>query len=475
MTRLDESVARALRLLARDLSSDAVVEELLAETSARRRLDLSDLDPKEQAELLASRAVDLLPSVDALREAIESAGSEGRPLTVKLGIDPTYADVHLGHAVPVIVLSRFQRMGHHIVLIIGDITATIGDPSGRSTERPDLTEDDIASNLRTYREQVSPFFDFSRAGVRHNSEWLADLRLPELIGILSRIPVSESLQREDFRARLNKGQGLAMSEFIYSVVMAIDSVKIGADVELGGVDQLLNMQTGRRVMDICGQKPQLVVTMPLIEGTDGTGTKMSKSQGNYIALTARPEDVFGKVMSIPDRLMVPYLRAWTEWTDTEIDAAITRIDDGTLHPMDLKKILAGEAVAAIHGLEAATAARRGFTAQFSRRSFATAESLPAVDLAASGDRTTGAVLTSVLEFTPSASAARRIARQNGLRIVLEGDSGQEATVLGEDAIQRPLREVVTEALTAAGAPAPAGSYLKAGRKVARVTGVSGRE
>lgn len=437
MTRLGESVARAQLLLTQDLSSDAVVEQLLAETTARRSLDLSDLDPKEQAELIRDRTVDVLPSVDELQETIESARAEGRPLTVKLGIDPTSADVHLGHAVPVIILSRFQRMSHHVVLIIGDITAKIGDPSGRSSDRPSLTDEDIAANLATYQSQLAPFFDFGQADFRHNSEWLEELRLPELIGILAQIPVSMSLQRDDFRNRLSAGQGLAMSEFIYAVVMAIDSVKISADIELGGVDQLLNMQMGRKVMEIVGQKPQLVVTMPLIEGTDGTGRKMSKSFGNYLALSATADDVFGKVMSVPDRLMVSYLRAWTEWTDAEIDCAVGRIESTTLHPMDLKKVLAGEAVAAVHGVRAAMEARRDFTAQFSRRSFTDVDSLPIVSSSTACAETVGAVLARVLEFTPSLSAARRIARQNGLRLILESDAGQEAVVLPEDVIGRP--------------------------------------
>jgi tyrosyl-tRNA synthetase len=470
MTRLGESVACVLELLTQDLGADKVVEELLAETTARRQLDLSDLNAKEQAELIGSRAIDVLPSVDALREAIETGQTEGRPLTVKLGIDPTSADVHLGHVGPIIILSRFQRMGHHVVLIIGDITAKIGDPSGRSTERPPLTDDDIANNLATYRDQVSPFFDFSRADFRHNSEWLTQVRLPELIEILAKIPVSMSLQREDFRARIAQGQGLAMSEFLYSVVMAIDSVKIHADVELGGLDQLLNMQMGRKVMEVVGQKPQLVITMPLIEGTDGTGAKMSKSKGNYIALSASPEDIFGKVMSIPDRLMVPYLQAWTEWTDAEIGAVTIRINDKTLHPMDLKKVLAGEAVAAIHGVKTAMAARQDFTAQFSRKSFADVETLPLVDLATSGNETVGAVLTHLLNFTPSVSAARRIARQNGLRIVVEHGDHQDTVILTEEATTRPLHEALAEALTNAvdDASVAASIYLKVGRKVAQI-------
>ncbi|GAA1918093.1 tyrosine--tRNA ligase [Streptomyces sodiiphilus] len=470
MTRLGDSVQRASGMLARDLSSDTTVRQLLEETGSRRYLDLTDLSAREQAKLIAARAVEVLPSVDQLAEQIDAARDRGRGLHVKLGIDPTAADVHLGHTVPMIVLSRFQRMGHDVTLIIGDITARIGDPSGRSAERPPLTDEDIAANLAGYRDQVRPFFDFEKVRFRHNSEWLAGITLPKLIGILAQVPASSLLQREDFRTRLEGGHGLTMSELIYPVAMAIDSAEIDADIELGGVDQLLNMQMGRRVMEIYGMRPQMIATMPLIEGTDGSGAKMSKSKGNYIGLTAAAEDVFGKIMSIPDRLMVPYLRAWTEWTDAEIDAAAARVEAGSLHPMDLKKVLAGEVVTAMHGVEAAMAARAGFTAQFSRKSFADVETLPEVDLAVCGGEGIATVLTRVLEFTPSASAARRLAKQNGLRLVLESAGGQQrTTVLPEADALRPLGEVVAEQLSAAGGE-PDGVYLKAGRKLAQVRG-----
>lgn len=462
MTRLGESADRVARILERDLGDGEVVAELLGETEGRRHLDLSDLTPAEQARIIAGRAVDVLPTVDGLAEEI----GKGRALTVKFGIDPTAADVHLGHAVPMIVLSRFQRMGHRVVVLIGDITAKIGDPSGRSNERPPLTDADIAANMATYQDQVAPFFDFEKADFRHNSEWLTDIRLPELIGILAQIPVSMSLQREDFRTRLAQGQGLAMSEFVYSVVMAIDSAKLEADVELGGVDQLLNMQMGRKVMEIVGQRPQFVVSMPLVEGIDGSGKKMSKSMGNYISLTATPDDTFGKVMSIPDRLVEPYLRAWTEWTDGEIAAVARRVRARTLHPMDLKRVLAGDVVAAIHGVKAAMAAREAFNAQFSRHSFGELDELPEVVLDALADETVAQLLTGALEFTPSLSAARRLAKQNGLRVVIEVAGEQETVQLDEAAATSPAR--VTLAGIIEGRDPGAEFYLKAGRKLARI-------
>ncbi|GAB3957496.1 tyrosine--tRNA ligase [Streptomyces sparsus] len=471
MTRLGESVQRASALLAQDLSSDETVGRLLDETGSRRHLDLSDLSAKEQADLIAARAVEVLPGADRLAERIEQRRAEGRGLRIKLGIDPTAADVHLGHAVPVIVLSRFQRMGHDVTLLIGDFTAKIGDPSGRTAERPPLTDEDIAGNLAGYREQVRPFFDFDRVSFRQNSEWLAPYTFPELLGLLSQVPVSQLLQREDFRSRLAAGSGLTMSELLYPIAQALDSVALESDVELGGADQLLNLQMGRRLMELRGQAPQLVLTMPLIEGTDGTGAKMSKSKGNYVGLTASADDVFGKIMSVPDRLMEPYLKAWTEWTDQEIALVLARIEERSLHPMDLKKVLAGEVVAAIHGPEAAAAARAGFVAQFSKKSFADVGTLPSVDAGQHGGEGVAAVLTGVLGFTPSASAARRIAKQNGLRLVVEPAAGgaQTSIVLGEQEALRPLAEVVPEKLAEAGLEGTV--YLKAGRKIAQITGL----
>ncbi|MFH8785754.1 tyrosine--tRNA ligase [Streptomyces roseoverticillatus] len=465
MTRLGESVARAGELLAQDLSSDQTVQRLLQETGSRRYLDLTDLSAKEQAELIAARTVEVLPGVDKLAERIEKRRAEGKGLKLKLGIDPTAADVHLGHAVPVIILSRFQRMGHDVTLLIGDFTAKIGDPTGRTAERPPLTDEDIAKNLAGYREQVRPFFDFEKVTFVQNSSWLAPYTFPELLGLLSQVPVSQLLQREDFRNRLAAGSGLTMSELLYPIAQGLDSVALDCDVELGGADQLLNLQMGRKLMELKGQTPQLVVTMPLIEGTDGTGAKMSKSKGNYVGLTAPADDVFGKIMSVPDRLMEPYLKAWTEWTDEEIALALSRVGERSLHPMDLKKILAGEVVTALYGIEAAMAARAGFVAQFSKKSFSDVET-PVVELAEHGGSPATAVLSQVLGFQPSASAARRVAKQNGLRLVVETDGGQEAVVLAEADAIRPLGEVVTE--TVAKVAGAGKVYLKAGRKIAEL-------
>lgn len=459
MTRLSESVDRATALLAEaDLAADATVRELLELTTQRRGLDLSDLSPAEQAALIAERSQELQPSAEALATRITDA--ESRPFVAKFGIDPTGAEVHLGHAVPMLILSRFQRMGHQVVFIVGDVTAKIGDPSGRSDERPALTDEDIARNLLTYREQVTPFFDFKRAQFRHNGDWLREVTLPRLVEITSRIPVSMPLQREDFRKRLDAGQGLSLAELLYSVVMALDSVEINADLEVGGIDQFLNMQMCRHVMHICGQSPEIVVATPLIEGTDGTGAKMSKSRDNYVALTAPASEIFGKIMSVSDRLVEPYFRALSEWRDVELAVTGDRIAAGSLHPMDLKRILAGDVTAAIHGVDAAMNAREEFVARFSRRTFAQAGDLPSID---DVGRSVNDVVKS-LGFAKSNGDVRRVAQQNGLRIVVEFEGTQEQILVSADEAREPIAAVLRSKLDERSGDI----YLKVGRKLARI-------
>jgi tyrosyl-tRNA synthetase len=461
MTRLSDSVDRVAALLeGAHLSADATVRELLTETTQRRSLDLSDLPPDQQAALIAVRSQELQPSVTALAERITAADRQGRRFVAKFGIDPTGAEVHLGHSVPMLILSRFQRMGHQVVFIVGDMTAKIGDPSGRSDDRPALTDEEIACNLATYRAQVTPFFDFEQAQFRHNGDWLRQITLPRLVEITAQIPVSMPLQRDDFRKRLNAGQGLSIAELLYSVVMALDSVETSCDLEVGGLDQFLNMQMCRKVMEVCGQTPELVVATSLIEGTDGTGAKMSKSRGNYVPLAAPPDEVFGKIMSVPDRLVEPYFRALSEWVDSELAITARRVKEGSLHPMDLKKILAGEVTAAIHGVGAAMKARDEFVTRFSKRSFGEVEDLPTVaDLSRPVTE-----IVRTLGFADSNSDVRRLARQNGLRLVIESQGSQEQVPLSADDAREPLAAVVKDKLDQQRGDV----YLKVGRKLARI-------
>lgn len=420
-SRLGASHDALMKILhaASDLREGPELTAILELLQQRRTMDLSDLSPGEQAALIGARAQELLPSTDQLAALLASARSDGRKLIVKFGIDPTAADVHVGHAVPMIIASRFQRMGHRVVFIVGDITAKIGDPSGRTADRPALTDEDIARNMKSYREQVTPFFDFEHADFRFNSEWLAPITLPQFIGVLEKLPVALSLQREDFRNRLAAGSGLTMAELVYSVVMALDSVEIGADIELGGLDQLLNMQMCRRVMENAGQKPEVIIATGLIEGTDGTGAKMSKSKGNYVGLAFEPKDVFGKLMSAADRLLPEYLKALTELLDPEVDLLLKLMEDRKIHPMGVKALLASDVTSTIHGLEAAAASRAGFKAQFSQKRFSDTPGLPVIDRAEHADTTVGELFVKVTQAVPSMNQVRRVASGGGLRLVAE--------------------------------------------------------
>jgi tyrosyl-tRNA synthetase len=274
--------------------------------------------------------------------------------------------------------------------------------------------------------------------------------------------VAMSLQREDFRTRLSAGHSLSLAELLYSVAMALDSVEVRCDLEVGGIDQYLNMQMCRKVMEICGQEPELVAANPLLEGTDGTGAKMSKSRGNYVALTAPPGEVFGKLMSVPDRLMEPYLKALSEWQGPELALVMKRLEDGSLHPMDLKKILAGEVTAALHGIEAAMAARAEFVAHFSSSRFSGLKDVPTVT-------DPGATVVDVVKslgFAASNGEVRRLAEQKGLRLVRElADGSQEEAVLTADDVRLPLSDVVDSRFKGGD---DRELFLRAGRKLARI-------
>ncbi|RKE17942.1 tyrosine--tRNA ligase [Streptomyces sp. TLI_171] len=438
---------------------------LLGLLAGRRAADLSELPPRRQAALLGARAAQILPGVDRLAELL----AEGRPLTVKFGIDPTGAEVHLGHAVPMILASRLQRMGHRVVFLVGDVTARIGDPSGRSTERPPLTAEDVHRNVATYREQVGPFFDFERAEFRFNSEWLEPLALPRFLGVLSRLPASAALQREDFRTRLADGSGLTLAELVYSVVMALDSVELGADVELGGLDQLLNLQMCRRVMAAEGRRPEVVLATGLIEGTDGTGAKMSKSKNNFVGLAFPAEEMFGRLMACADRLLPDYLRALTELLDEEVELLLAQVDDGRRHPMAVKTLLAAAVTATVHGAPAALAARDAFRARYSVRRFSEAGPLPSLDPAAHGAATLGELLVKVTGELPSLNQVRRVAEAGGLRLVIETTDGDRRTVplARAAADDRLLVVLATHGLTR---PDPARRlFLRCGRKVVELT------
>ena len=286
-----------------------------------------------------------------------------KPLNIKLGVDPTSPDLHIGHAVPLRKLRQFQDLGHNVTLIIGDGTALIGDPSGRDTTRPQLTREKIEENARTYMDQAMKILDPDKTTVRHNSEWIFDLDMAGLLNLLSNFTVARILERDDFSKRYHSQLPIALHEFIYPVMQAYDSVMIEADVELGGNDQLFNLLAGRELMEKKGMEPQVCLTLPLLEGTDGV-KKMSKSYGNYIGLTDEPSDQFGKVMSIPDELMPKYFRLGTQLPVSEVDQIEADYKAGKLDPNQLKRRLGREIVAAYYDEQAAQEAEAAFDRQF---------------------------------------------------------------------------------------------------------------
>lgn len=314
----------------------------------------------EQLRVIGSGAA-AIHTVESLTERLRG----DRRLRVKLGVDPTAPDLHLGHAVPLRKLRQFQDLGHEVVLIIGDYTALIGDPSGRNTTRPPLTIEQIDANAQTYIEQAFHILDPDATELRRNSEWLAPLDFAKLLKLTSEFTVARILERDDFSNRYTTQQHISLHELLYPVAQAYDSVVVRADVEIGGTDQLFNLLAGRELMGKLGMEPQIALTLPLIEGIDGV-QKMSKSYGNYIGLTDAPDDMFGKVMSIPDELMVKYYRLATPVPVDEIDRLESALTAGTEHPNAVKRRLAREIVALYRGPDASVAAEEAFDRVFKR-------------------------------------------------------------------------------------------------------------
>ena len=311
----------------------------------------------EQINFLTRGCVDVVSKAD-LAKKLES----GKTLKVKLGCDPTSADLHLGHSVALSLLRRFQDLGHKAVLVIGDFTAAVGDPSGRDSTRPVLPREKILENAKTYTEQAFKVLDPSKTEIRFNSEWLDPFVTgKDLLHTLQKVTVAQVLERDDFKKRMASGSPISLLEVLYSLFQGQDSVALHADVELGGTDQIFNLLVGRQLQKNNGQEPQVAITVPLLVGLDGV-KKMSKSYGNYVGLNDEPNDMFGKLMSIPDELMPMYYELLTSENMDEIKA---------LHPMTAKKKLAGIMVTRFHGEEAAKAALENFEKVFSKKELPT--------------------------------------------------------------------------------------------------------
>lgn len=316
------------------------------------------LSAEEQLHIIASGTAKIVPE-SALLEKLK----RGTPLNIKLGVDPTAPDIHLGHAVPLRKLRQFQDLGHGVTLIIGDGTALIGDPSGRNSTRPQLTSDQIKVNAQTYVDQAFKILDPEKTTLRYNSEWLLSLNMEGLLKVASNFTVARILERDDFHNRYTGNQPISLHEFLYPVMQAYDSVVIKADVELGGTDQLFNLLAGRELMEKMGMEPQIALTMPLLEGTDGV-RKMSKSYGNYIGLTDAPKDMFGKTMSIPDEMIGKYYRLASSLAPAEVDKIDAALADGSADPCELKRALGRDLCDTYHGAGAGDEAQAEFDRVF---------------------------------------------------------------------------------------------------------------
>ena len=312
------------------------------------------LSVDEQMKVIASGVAQIVPEAE-LRKKLE----KGTPLNIKLGVDPTSPDLHLGHAVPLRKMRQFQDLGHKVTLIIGNGTALIGDPSGKNSTRPQLSQEQVEANAQTYVNQAMKILDPEKTTIVHNGDWILSLDLKGLLELCSKFTVARILERDDFTKRYQSQTPIALHEFLYPVMQAYDSVEIGADVEMGGTDQLFNLLAGRDLMDKMGMEPQVALTMPLLEGTDGV-RKMSKSYGNYVGLTDAPADMYGKVMSIPDTMIGKYYRLASTLSVEEVDAIDEQLASGEADPYKLKQALARNICDLYHGAGAGDAAQEEF-------------------------------------------------------------------------------------------------------------------
>ncbi|WP_376694456.1 tyrosine--tRNA ligase [Wenzhouxiangella sp. EGI_FJ10409] len=345
-------------------------------------------------------------------DELEKRLAEGRPLRIKVGFDPTAPDLHLGHTVILNAMRRFQDAGHEVIFLIGDFTGMIGDPTGKNVTRKPLTEDDVRANAQTYREQVYRILDRDRTEVRFNSEWFSQMSAADMIRLASQHTVARMLERDDFEKRYRSGQAIAIHEFLYPLVQGQDSVALKADVEMGGTDQKFNLLVGRQLQQQAGQAAQIIITWPLLEGTDGV-QKMSKSLDNYVGITDAPDEMFGKIMSISDDLMWRWFELLSFRSIDEIEGLRKGVEQGG-NPRDAKFALAMEIVDRFHGAGAGEKARDQFIARF--RGGQMPENIPEKQLAGGADGIGIAAALTASELTASNSEAFRMIKQGAVKI-----------------------------------------------------------
>lgn len=378
-------------------------------------------DLQKQLESLRRGVAEIVPE-DELVEKLKKSIKEDRPLTIKLGLDPTAPDIHLGHTVVLQKLKQFQEFGHQVVILLGDYTGRIGDPSGRSETRKQLTEEQVLANARTYEEQIFKVLDPEKTKVVFNSQWLAKLNFADVLNMAAKYTVARMLERDDFEKRYKEGLPIGIHEFFYPLMQGYDSVELKADVELGGTDQKFNLLMGRHLQKEFGLEPQIAITMPILEGLDGVN-KMSKSLGNYIGVDEPANEMYGKTMSIPDELMIRYFELVTQVSLDEVRQLEAGLQDGSLHPRDAKMRLGREIVTIYHSAEAAAEAEEEFKRVFQQRELPDeiAEYKVTAEVMEEGQIVLPKLLMAA-KLTESNSEARRLIKQNAVKI-----NGETAT------------------------------------------------
>jgi len=367
---------------------------------------------EEQVALIERGAVDLISREELIKKLTRSRET-GKPLVIKAGFDPTAPDLHLGHTVLLQKLRHFQQLGHQIMFLIGDFTGLIGDPTGKSDTRPPLTREDVERNAETYKEQVFKILDPQKTKVVFNSAWLGELSSYEMIRLASRLTVARMLERDDFKKRFESNRPISIHEFLYPLIQGYDSVALEADVEIGGTDQLFNLLMGRDLQKGRSQEPQVVLTMPLLEGLDGVN-KMSKSLGNYIGISESADDIYGKILSISDDLMFRYYELLSDLSMQEIALLKQEMESGGIHPKAVKVRLAKELVARFHDQDAADAAERNFEQVFKKHELP--DEIPEKQLPTEDAAIWLPKLLVQAELVKSTSDGRRMIKQNAVSV-----------------------------------------------------------
>jgi tyrosyl-tRNA synthetase len=370
------------------------------------------LSPEEQVRAIKRGIEELIPEEEMLKK-LERAVKEDRPLRVKQGFDPTAPDVHLGHTIGLRKLRQFQELGHRVVLIIGDYTGMVGDPSGLSETRNQLEHDAVMRNAKTYEEQFFRIVGREQTEVHFNGEWFSKMSFKDVMSLAGRVTVARLLERDDFALRYSNKLPISLHELYYPLMQAYDSVAIRADVELGGTEQKFNLIMGRHIQQMFGQEPQIVLTLPILEGIDGV-QRMSKSIGNYVGVTEEPAQMFGKIMSIPDTLVVRYFRLVTDAADEEVERKSRALASGGVNPRDVKSELAATVVRMYHGEAAAARASEEFDRVF--RDKGLPDDIPVVEVSTEGDTLWIVTLLRDSGLVSTSSDARRLLKQGAVEV-----------------------------------------------------------